>query len=179
MKLKLLSLLAALMLAACSSTSDTATGSTSGAGTGMDASGLPGGAGVSSSGLGGPGGAGGQAMPGTQEDLEVNIGDRVFFGFDSSTVDDAGRQTLERQAQWLHQFPNVTVTIEGHTDEKGTREYNLALGERRAASARDFLVGLGIAQSRIRTISYGKERPQDPANDAVNRRAVTIVNLAS
>jgi peptidoglycan-associated lipoprotein len=178
MKLKLLSILAALMLAACSSTSDTATGNTSGTGAGVDSSGLPGGAGVSSTGLGGPGGAG-HALPGTQEDLEVNVGDRVFFGFDSSSVDDAGRQTLERQAQWLHQFPNVTVTIEGHTDEKGTREYNLALGERRAAAARDVLVGLGIPQSRIRTLSYGKERPQDPANDAVNRRAVTIVNLSS
>ncbi|MDW8371737.1 MAG: peptidoglycan-associated lipoprotein Pal [Geminicoccaceae bacterium] len=163
-----------LALAACSSNSETATGSATGGAGG----GLPGAGGVSSAELGGPGGP---IVPGSQQDLEVNVGDRVFFAFDSSTLDDAARQTLERQAAWLKQFPAVSVTIEGHCDERGTREYNLALGERRAQAVKSYLVALGISPDRIRTISYGKERPADPGHDetawALNRRGVTVVNV--
>jgi peptidoglycan-associated lipoprotein len=118
--------------------------------------------------------------PGTQQDLVVNIGDRVFFGYDQSDIASEGQATLERQATWLKQYPNVSVTIEGHADERGTREYNLALGERRAASVRSFLLSQGIDASRINVISYGKERPAvteaSPSGWAQNRRAVTVVN---
>ncbi len=173
-----LAALSLLSLAACSSSSDTATGSAAG-GAGAGA-GLPGAGGVSSAELGGPGG---RVPPGTQQDLEVNVGDRVFFAFDSSVLDDAARQTLERQAAWLKQFPAVSVTIEGHCDERGTREYNLALGDRRANAAKSYLVALGVSPDRIRTISYGKERPADPGHDetawALNRRAVTVVNVTN
>ena len=123
----------------------------------------------------------GQATPGSQKDLEVNVGDRIFFGYDSSTVDDTARQTLDKQGTWLRQFPAVPVTIEGHTDERGTREYNLALGQRRAEAAKSYLVALGIDAGRIKTISYGAERPVDPGHDesayALNRRAVTVVDV--
>ncbi len=125
----------------------------------------------------------GSATPGTQEDFEINVGDRVFFAFDSSTLDDDARLTLDRQAAWLQQYPSITVTIEGHTDERGTREYNLALGERRAAAARNYLAALGVDPDRMLTISYGEERPVDPGNDETayrqNRRAVTAVNLVN
>lgn len=118
--------------------------------------------------------------PGTQGDLAVNIGDRAFFDYNSSVLNAEGKATLERQANWLKQYSNVNVTVEGHCDERGTREYNLALGERRAAAARNYLVGLGVAQSRISTISYGKERPavlgSDEESFRLNRRAVTVVN---
>ena len=120
---------------------------------------------------------------GHQQDLEANVGDRIFFAVDSSVVDDAGRQTLDKQAAWLQQFPGVTVTIEGHCDESGTREYNLALGERRASAAKSYLVSLGVDPNRLLTISYGEERPVDPGHDeaayAVNRRAVTVVNVTN
>lgn len=118
--------------------------------------------------------------PGTQQDLVVNIGDRVFFGYDQSDISGEGQTTLERQATWLKQYPNVSVTIEGHADERGTREYNLALGERRASSVRSYLLSQGIDASRINTVSYGKERPAvteaSPSGWAQNRRAVTVVN---
>lgn len=117
---------------------------------------------------------------GTQQDLVVNVGDRVFFGYDQSDISGEGQETLARQAAWLKQYPNVSVTIEGHADERGTREYNLALGERRAASVRSYLLSQGIEASRINTISYGKERPAvteaSPSGWAQNRRAVTVVN---
>lgn len=169
-----------LLLGGCSSSSETATGaSAGGAGAG---GGAPGAGGVSSSELAGAG-AGGQVTPGSQQDLEVNVGDRVFFAFDSSVLDDAARQTLERQATWLKQFAAVSATIEGHADERGTREYNLALGDRRATAAKSYLVALGISPDRLRTISYGKERPADPGHDetawALNRRAVTVVNVTN
>ncbi len=164
-----------LLLAGCSTSSETATGAAAGGETGP---GAPGTGAVSTARLGGPGG---QITPGSQEDLEINVGDRVFFAFDSAVLDDAARQTLERQAAWLKQFPAVSVTIEGHCDERGTREYNLALGERRATAVKNYLVALGISPDRIRTISYGKERPADPGHDetawALNRRAVTVVNV--
>jgi len=116
---------------------------------------------------------------GTQQDLVTNIGDRVFYGYDRSDITPEGRETLERQARWLQQYPSINVVIEGHADERGTREYNLALGDRRAVSARNYLVALGINPTRIRTISYGKERPAVAGSNATswaqNRRAVTVV----
>lgn len=118
--------------------------------------------------------------PGTQQDLVVNVGDRVFFGYDESEISAEGKATLDRQAAWLKQYPSVTVTIEGHADERGTREYNLALGERRAASVKSYLLSQGVEASRLNTISYGKERPAvtdpSPAGWAQNRRGVTVVN---
>ena len=111
-------------------------------------------------GLGGPGGIGASRFgPGSQQDLAATAGDRVFFAFDSAEITPEAQLVLQRQAEWLKRYPNVSVTIEGHTDERGTREYNLALGERRAQAARNVLVALGIPPSRISTISYGKERP--------------------
>ena len=118
--------------------------------------------------------------PGSQEDLVVNVGDRVFFDFDKSVITAAAEKTLKRQAAWLKQFPSVSITVEGHCDERGTREYNLALGERRATTVKNFLVALGIVPSRIATISYGKERPDAVGNNEAawsqNRRGVTVVN---
>lgn len=134
---------------------------------------------------GGEGGAGGNGMgangvvPGSNEDLAANVGDRVFFDLDSSVITSEGQKTLERQAAWLQNYPNASVTIEGHCDERGTREYNLALGERRATAAKNYLTSLGVNASRISTISYGKERPavigSNEAAWAQNRRAVTVV----
>jgi len=132
-----------------------------------------------------PGGASGgigsrNIVPGSQQDLEASAGDRVFFAFDRSDISAEARETLTRQADWLRRYPNVTVTIEGHCDERGTREYNLALGERRAQAAKNVLVALGIPAARISTISYGKERPAVVGSTedayAQNRRAVTVVN---
>ena len=123
------------------------------------------------------------AVAGTQQDFEINVGDRVYFDYDSTSLDDAARGTLERQAAWLQQYPNLTVTIEGHTDERGTNDYNLALGERRAAAIKTYLVALGVTPDQMLTISYGEERPVDPAhNDAAyaqNRRGVTVVNVVN
>ncbi len=123
------------------------------------------------------------AVPGTQQDFEINVGDRVYFGYDSTSLDDAARGTLERQATWLQQYPNLTVTIEGHTDERGTNDYNLALGERRAAAIKNYLTALGAVPDQMLTISYGEERPVDPAHNDVayaqNRRGVTVVNVVN
>ena len=117
--------------------------------------------------------------PGTGRDFVVNVGDRVFFGYDKSNLSSDARGQLEKQAAWLKNYGSISVTIEGHTDERGTREYNLALGERRANSAKDFLVALGVAPKRIKVISYGKERPaalgQNEAAWRQNRRSVTVV----
>ena len=129
----------------------------------------------------GSGGAGTRnIVPGSQQDLEASAGDRIFFAFDRSDISPEARETLSRQADWLRRYPNVTVTIEGHCDERGTREYNLALGERRAQAAKNVLVASGIPASRISTISYGKERPAIVGSTeeayAQNRRAVTVVN---
>lgn len=116
---------------------------------------------------------------GTQEDLVVNVGDRVFFDFDKYNLKTEARATLEKQAAWLKRFPAATVTVEGHCDERGTREYNLGLGERRANSAKDYLVSLGVSPNRIKVISYGEERPvalgSNEAAWAQNRRSVTVV----
>jgi peptidoglycan-associated lipoprotein len=129
----------------------------------------------------GPGGIGSSRVgPGSQQDLASTAGDRVFFAYDQADIPSEGQQTLQRQAQWLRRYPNVSVTIEGHCDERGTREYNLALGERRAQAVKNVLVASGIPAGRISTISYGKERPEIPHSDdqsyAQNRRGVTTVN---
>ncbi|MCQ0990258.1 peptidoglycan-associated lipoprotein Pal [Jiella marina] len=132
-------------------------------------------------GLGGPGGAG-SATPGSAQDFTVNVGDRIFFDTDSSSIRADAQQTLQRQAQWLQQYPQYAITIEGHADERGTREYNLALGARRASATRDYLASLGVPASRMRTISYGKERPVAVCDDiscwSQNRRAVTVLGGA-
>jgi peptidoglycan-associated lipoprotein len=148
-----------LLVAACSSSQDASTAAGGGLGAGV------------------PGA--GSAAPGSQQDLAVNIGDRVFFGTDRYDLAPEAQATLQGQARWLNQYPNVTIIVEGHADERGTREYNLALGDRRANTVRDYLVALGVAPNRITTISYGKERPQVPGSNeqawAQNRRAVTVV----
>jgi len=165
---------ALLLLAGCASDeppdqSALGGGAGAGAGAGMGAAG----SGIASSELAG------QPAPGTQEDLAVSVGDRVFFDFDSVVLNAEATSVLDGQAAWLKQYPDVVVTIEGHADERGTREYNLALGDRRANAVRNYLVALGIDQERILTISYGEERPADPGHDesawAQNRRAVTTV----
>jgi len=127
------------------------------------------------------GGVGSQSIvPGSQQDLEASAGDRVFFAFDRSDITPESQQILARQADWLRRYPNVTVTIEGHCDERGTREYNLALGERRAQAVKNVLVAAGIPAARISTISYGKERPIVVGSNeqawAQNRVAITTVN---
>lgn len=117
--------------------------------------------------------------PGSQADLVANVGDRVFFAFDKASLTADARSTLERQAAWLKRYPSARIVIEGHCDERGTREYNLALGERRATAARDYLVSLGVDPSRIETVSLGEERPYAMgSNEAawrLNRRSVTVV----
>ncbi len=156
MNMKLIgALMAIALLAGCASTN---TGSTAGTG----------GAAVSS----GP-------VPGSQEDLVANVGDRVFFAFNSSKLSSDAQGTLDRQAAWLAKYPAVSVQIAGNTDDRGTEEYNLALGQRRANAARDFLVAKGVSTSRISTISYGKDRPTALGDNeeawAQNRNAITSV----
>ena len=133
-------------------------------------------------GLGANGGAGGAAAPGSAQDFAVNVGDRIFFDTDSSVVRPDAQATLTKQAAWLAQYPNYAITVEGHADERGTREYNIALGARRAAATRDFLAGQGIAKAKMKTISYGKERPVAVCDDiscwSQNRRAVTVLGGA-
>ena len=124
--------------------------------------------------------AGGAATPGSQQDFVVNVGDRVFFETDQTDLTPQARATLDKQAQWLANYGNYSFTIEGHADERGTREYNIALGARRAQTVRDYLASRGVNPQRMRTISYGKERPVAVCNDiscwSQNRRAVTVVN---
>ncbi|MCB1478953.1 MAG: peptidoglycan-associated lipoprotein Pal [Tepidamorphaceae bacterium] len=131
----------------------------------------------------GPGAGGTNAPPGSAQEFVVNVGDRVFFTVDSSVLTDASKATLQRQAQWLNQYQKYTFTIEGHADERGTREYNIALGARRAAVTRDYLASLGVSPSRMRTVSYGKERPVAVCDNAScwnqNRRAVTVLDNAT
>jgi peptidoglycan-associated lipoprotein len=117
--------------------------------------------------------------PGSVADFRQNVGDRVFFDTDQSTVREDGRATLSKQAEWLKKYGNYQITVEGHCDERGTREYNLALGERRANAARQYLIAQGIPAARIKTVSFGKERPDPVGSDegawARNRRAVTAL----
>jgi peptidoglycan-associated lipoprotein len=157
MRLKIVSLMGALLLAAaCSSTQN----------------------GAGANGAGGLGTAG-TAVPGSQQDLAQNIGDRVFFTLNGYDLSPEAQATLTKQSSWLQKYQNVAVLVEGHADERGTREYNLALGDRRANSVRNYLIANGVQPSRITTISYGKERPAVPGHDesawAQNRRAVTVV----
>ncbi|MCP8940171.1 peptidoglycan-associated lipoprotein Pal [Alsobacter sp. SYSU M60028] len=156
---------AAMTLAACSS--DKA----------ADAAGL----GAGPGGLGGMGAGGG--APGSAQDFVVNVGDRVFFETDSSDLTPTATATLDKQAQWLNQYPRYQITMEGHADERGTREYNFALGARRAQAARDYLASRGVNAGRIKTISYGKERPVAVCDDiscwSQNRRAVTVLGGAA
>jgi peptidoglycan-associated lipoprotein len=123
------------------------------------------------------------AVPGSQQDFVVNVGDRVFFESDQTDLTPQAIATLEKQVQWLQAYPRYTFTIEGHADERGTREYNIALGARRAQSVRTYMASKGIDPSRMRTISYGKERPVAVCNDiscwSQNRRAVTVLNASS
>ena len=125
-------------------------------------------------------GIGSGETPGSAADFIAQSGsDRVLFGTDSYELDDAARATLGKQSEWLARYASVRITVEGHTDERGTREYNLALGDRRANAAKNFLAAQGVAAARIATISYGKERPEAEGSDdaayAKNRRAVTVV----
>ena len=146
------------LLAACSKTPETAT-------------------------MGGAGGAGGfgggGVVPGSQQDLATNVGDRVYFAFDSSKLGPDDQLTLDRQAQWLQKYPQVAVQVAGNCDDRGTEEYNLALGQRRANAARDYLAARGVSPSRIETISFGKDRPIALGDNeeawAKNRNATTSV----
>ncbi|MEZ0251354.1 MAG: peptidoglycan-associated lipoprotein Pal [Methylobacteriaceae bacterium] len=155
-----LALCAALGLGACSKDSDLA-----------DASGF---------GAGGPGGA---ARPGSAQDFVVNIGDRVFFESDSTDLTPTATATLDKQASWLQRYPRYSFLIEGHADERGTREYNYSLGARRAQTVQDYLASRGISASRMRTVSYGKERPVAVCNDiscwSQNRRSVSVLDGAA
>jgi peptidoglycan-associated lipoprotein len=121
----------------------------------------------------------GAPVPGSQADFVASVAsDTIYFDTDRYNVDSADAATLQSQAQWLARYPSARVTIEGHADERGTRDYNLALGERRANAAKTYLVGLGVGAERITTVSYGKERPvalgSDESSWARNRRAVTV-----
>jgi peptidoglycan-associated lipoprotein len=128
---------------------------------------------------GGPG-RGGPATPGSARDFSVNVGDIVYFSTDSTDLTPEAQQTLSNQARWLQQYAQYTITIEGHADERGTREYNISLGAKRAETVRAFLARNGIAAARIRTTSFGKERPVAVCNDiscwSQNRRAQTVLN---
>ncbi len=136
------------------------------------------GLGVDPTGGAGAGGAG-SIEESSIEYFNVQVGDRVFFGTDSSELDSAAIQTLTRQARWLNDYSTADIVIEGHADERGTRDYNLALGARRATAARNFLLSQGVPAERIRVVSYGKERPVALCSDescwGQNRRAVTVV----
>ena len=174
--IKAILIVAALGLAACKNpgrygdgSGVTGPGGTGGAGTG--------GTGVNTSGLGDP------SNPASVAYFNQTVGDRVLFVVDTSTLTDAARATLTGQATWLKTNPDYAVIIEGHADEQGTREYNIALGARRADSVKNFLIAQGIAGSRMQTVSYGKERPIALCSDETcytqNRRAVTVLSLGS
>ncbi len=168
MRFKVLSMFAALLLlAACETPSEETTASTTTASETAPAPSAP----VTPA----PG-----IQPGSQEDLIDKVGDRVFFDFDRYDLKPEGRSSVEALAAWLNSFPAVTLTLEGHADERGTREYNLALGERRANAVKDYLIALGINAGRLTTISYGEERPAVPGSYeeawAQNRRSQFVVN---
>jgi len=133
--------------------------------------------------LGADGAMASAATPGSQQDFVVNVGDRVFFDTDSSELSPQARATLDKQAQWLNNYNRYAFTIEGHADERGTREYNIALGARRAQTVREYLVSRGVMAQRMHTISYGKERPVAVCNDiscwSQNRRAVSVLDQTS
>ena len=118
-------------------------------------------------------------LPGSLQDFKVNVGDTVHFGYNEYNVQDSDKGTLQKQAAWLNKYPQVAITVEGHADERGTREYNLALGARRANAVKEVLVSMGVSTSRLQTVSYGKERPicTQSAEDcwAQNRRGVSTI----
>jgi peptidoglycan-associated lipoprotein len=122
---------------------------------------------------------GAAGAPGSVQEFAASVGDRVFFETDSTELTSTGQTTLDKQAAWLNQYPRYTFTIEGHADERGTREYNFALGARRAETTKNYLIAKGVSVARIKTISYGKERPVAVCNDiscwSQNRRAVTVL----
>jgi peptidoglycan-associated lipoprotein len=164
MRLKMISALAAaLLLAACASDEPAATGDAGASGGTTDT-------GVTQ----------GAVTPGSAEDFQQNVGDRVFFETDRYDLSAEAQSQLQKQAAWLQQYPAATVTVEGHCDERGTREYNLALGERRANAVANYLTALGVDAGRLSVISYGKERPECTESNegcwAQNRRGVTAVN---
>lgn len=173
MRFKIVALCAALLLVtACESMGDGASGSASGSGSKWGAGGKA--AGIERGALKNP-----NAKPGSVEDFTDNVGDHVFFGFDSADLSDEGRATLDAQAAWLKEYGSVNITVEGHCDERGTREYNLALGQKRASATKKYLVAAGVPASRIETVSYGKERPEATGSSeeawAQNRRAVSVI----
>jgi len=175
MRFKMVALLLALLfVSACDTTNDAATGTTNGAGNKYDSAGMGGDAAIRSSALKNP-----NAKPGSLEDFVDNVGDRVWFDFNAFDINDKGRATLDKQAEWLKQYSGVSITVEGHCDERGTREYNLALGQKRAAAVKQYLVAAGVDPSRIETVSYGKERPEVTGSNeeawAQNRRAVSVI----
>jgi peptidoglycan-associated lipoprotein len=128
-------------------------------------------------------GAGGAATPGSTQDFVVNVGDRVFFESDSTDLTSTATATLDKQSTWLARYPRYTFTIEGHADERGTREYNFSLGARRAQAVRDYLASKGVPAGRMRIVSYGKERPVAVCNDiscwSQNRRSVTLLDAGA
>ncbi|MDR5654067.1 peptidoglycan-associated lipoprotein Pal [Ruixingdingia sedimenti] len=173
---KALFLVAALGLAACNNPDRYGAGGADGMGAGAGSGGY--GSGITTGGLGDP------SDPRSQAYFQQTVGDRVFFAVDQSTLSDEARGTLSGQAQWLAANPGYALVMEGHADEQGTREYNIALGSRRANAARDYLVSQGVSPSRIlRTVSYGKERPVEVCSSeacyAKNRRAVTVLSLGA
>jgi peptidoglycan-associated lipoprotein len=134
----------------------------------------------------GPGGGGGglgagvgNVAPGSEADFQTNVGDRIYFLVDQTKLTPEGREILTRQAQWLQQYPNVSIQVEGHADERGTREYNISLSARRATNTRNYLISQGVKGSRIASIAYGKERPAQLCDAeecwSQNRRAVTVI----
>lgn len=164
-------LLGLSLLSACSSSDDAKNASGTGGAGGIGANGT----GAGGSGAGGAG----RAVPGSQEDLTQTAGDRIFFDTDRNALNAQATATLDRQSSWLQQYPQVNVWVAGNCDERGTEEYNLALGQRRASADRDYLVAHGIQRTRLETISYGKSRPIDAASTpeawVQNRNAITSV----
>lgn len=176
MRIKILSLFASALLIGACTTEPTGEGTASGTGSSAESSASGSGASAApkaqkAAPLGAP--------PGSGVDFYVNVGDRVFFDFNKSEIGAKAAGTLEKQAAWLQKYPNKTIVVEGHADERGTREYNLALGERRANAVREYLISLGVSAARIETISYGKERPAVLGSNesawAQNRRGVTLL----
>lgn len=167
MALAIIAIAAALSLGACAKNNAD----------GVNGAGGAGGAGAGGYGMGGAG------TPGSAQDFVVNVGDRVFFEVDSTSLTPQATATLDRQAAWLARYPRYTFIVEGHADERGTREYNYSLGARRGQSVRDYLASRGVAASRMRTISYGKERPVAVCNDiscwSQNRRSVIVLDGSS
>jgi peptidoglycan-associated lipoprotein len=160
MKLRFLSIFAAVALVAACESAPEDTGANKGAGQAAPATKS-------------------QITPGSEQDFIANVGDRVFFDFDKYALRADAKATLDKQAAWLKKYPNYSLTVEGHADERGTREYNLALGERRANAVKEYLVGAGLPATRVKTVSYGKERPvalgSNEAAWSQNRRGVTVL----